>query len=317
MENRRVALIAGLGVVELWIFGMMFRSLCGGHESRYTVVPPSSAFAAMSNDALEGRLAKTIDAGPAPHVVIDDDGATLSVSVRPGSTVAVNEETDVRGWVHGGRHPVSVERTVDGVQIVRSDNDLVVSMGLVRRQLTVVVPPAVRLEVKNAGSTTISGLRADASIHSDDGSVVVSDVRGAVDVRTDDGRVELHAVDAPAVEIDSDNGRVLLDRVRADRVAVTTDDGRIDVVRSLLLGGKIKTNNGRISLDLDPRSNVTVNARASDGKVIAGAPLTLISGGRDDDDAPSTIRIGSGSGRLDVGSDDGSITVSAGGVYGS
>jgi hypothetical protein len=320
MDNRRVAIVAGLGVAELWIVGMMFRSLCGGggHEVGYAATVSNSPFAAMAGEASGGRLSKTMDTGPAPHVVIDDDDATLTVSVRPGSTVAVNEETDVRGWVRGSQHPVTMERTGDGVEIVRSGNGLVVSMGLVRRRLDVVVPPAARLDVKNAGSTTISGLRADAAVHSDDGSIVVSDVHGAVSVRTDDGRIELHSVDGPSVDVNSENGRVLLDRVRALRVAVTTDDGRIEVVRSLLGGGKIQTNNGRISLELDPRSDVTVKARASSGKVIAQAPLIAAGGSDDDDDdSPSTIRVGSGSGQLDVGSDDGSILVSAGGVYGS
>jgi DUF4097 and DUF4098 domain-containing protein YvlB len=106
---------------------------------------------------------------------------------------------------------------------------------------------------------------------------------------------------------------VTFDGVRADRVAISTDNGRIDVVRSVLRNGKIQTDNGRIRLALDPNSDVTVSAHTSSGKVVAEAPLTVVSGG-DDDDAPSTIRVGNGAGRLEVGSDDGSITVAAGGV---
>jgi hypothetical protein len=60
---------------------------------------------------------------------------------------------------------------------------------------------------------------------------------------------------------------------------------------------------------------VTVSARASSGRVIAQPPL--VRGGSandDDDDVPATIRVGAGRGHLDVASDDGSITVAAGGM---
>jgi hypothetical protein len=311
MNNRRLALVAGLGVVEVWIIGMMVRSLNGGHESGYSTSTPNVAFASAPLTAPGRPDLRVVDAGPAPHVVIDDRNATLTVSVRAGTTVSVNEDTDVHGWVHGTRRPIVVERTADGVQILRGDGPLDVIMGSVDRRLIVVVPPAAQLDVRNAGSTTVSGMRAGTTLHSDDGSITVRDQRGAVNVRTDDGRVELHDVDAPSVDVASDDGRVVLDQVRADHIEATTDDGRIEVARSLLRGGTIQTKSGRVSLTLDPRSDVMVSARASSGRVIAEPPLT--SAGSGDDDSPSTIRIGNGSGSLEVGSGDGSITIAAAG----
>jgi hypothetical protein len=314
MNNRRLALVAGLGVVELWIVGMMIHSVRGGHESDFPA-PPSAPFAAGAGPfaADDGRTAKTFETGAAPHVVIDDDEAALAISVRAGTTVAVSEERRVSGWVRGKLPRLSIEKTVDGLTIVQPGGGITVAFGSIRHRLAVVVPPAARVDVKSAASIAATGLRAATTLHSDNGSIVLSDQRGAVTLKTDNGRIELHDVDAPSVDVGSDDGRVVFDRVRADRVAVATEDGRIDVTRSLLLGGKIQTDSGRIRLGLDPKSNVTVNARASSGRIVAEPPLVLVGGG-DDADTPATVRVGSGSGRLDVGTDDGSITVLARGA---
>jgi ferric-dicitrate binding protein FerR (iron transport regulator) len=310
VSNRRLAIVAGLGIVELWIVGLMIRSVCGGHDPDFS----ASAAHPPYGTANAGRTAQTLETGSAPHVVIDDEDATLTVSARAGTTVAVHEDRQLRGWFHGTDLPVRIERTADGVRIARADGGVSVAFGSEREQLEVVVPPDASVDVTAAGSTTVKGLRAAINLHTDDGSVAISDQRGSVQVKTDNGRIELHDVEAPAVDVGSDNGRVTFDRVTADRVAITTDNGRIDVSRSLLRGGKIQTDSGRIRLALDPRSNVTINATASSGRIDAQAPLSAVAGGNgssDDDGAQSTIRVGNGSGRLEVGSDDGSISVLA------
>jgi hypothetical protein len=324
MSNRRLAIVAGLGVVELWIVGLMIRSFSGSSAAELpapamhlSVVAPAGPDMASSVGPRGGRIARSFQTGTAPHVVIDDDGATLGVTVRSGSTVDVSEQTQIAGWVQGANRPATIEKTSDGVRIVRDDPGPIVSMGLIHRRLDVVVPPQTRLEVQNAGSMTIAGLRADTTLHSDDGSILVRDTRGSVTVKTDDGRIELDDVAGPTIDVASGDGRITLDHVSAGGVTIASDDGRVDVSRSLFRGGKIQTGNGRIELALDAKSDVTVNAHTSSGKVTAQAPLTAVrSGGGDDDDddAPSTIRVGSGAGRLDVGSDDGSITVLAEGV---
>jgi hypothetical protein len=319
-----MAIVAGLAVVELWIVDLMIQSLsCGasaGSAAAASQAPVSAAGASSGafTSGLSGHSVRTFTTGRAPHVVIDDDGATLGVTVRPGTTVDVSEETQASGWVQGQGGRATIERTSDGLRIVRSGPGLVVSLGLVRRRLDVVVPPETQLEVKNAGSMSITGLRADARLHSDDGSITVADMRGNVTVKTDDGRIDLDDVAGSTIDCNSDNGRITLDRVDADAVTITSDDGRIDATRSRLSSGKIQTSNGRIRLVLDPRSDVTIRAQTSSGKVIAQAPLTAQASSNgsddDDDDAPSTIRVGSGAGHLEVGSDDGSITIAAQGV---
>jgi hypothetical protein len=301
VSNRRWAIVAGLGIVELWIIGMMIRSVGGGPES------------VLGVPAAGGRTAKTLETGSAPQVVVVSGEAALTVSARPGTTVSVAEVRASGGWMQGSVRPVRIDKTSAGVRIVEPDGASAVGLGVFRRRLDVVVPPDARLEVQNAGSIRVSGLLAAATLRTDNGSIIVTDGRGALDVKTDDGRIELRDVDAPGVDVGSENGRVVFDRVRADRVAVVTDDGRVDVSRSLLRGGKIQTDAGRIRLGLDPRSDVTVSVRSAAGKVSVEPPLTVVRAG-DDDNGPATIRVGNGAGALAVGSDDGSITVLAGGV---
>jgi hypothetical protein len=314
MNNRRLTLVAGLGVVELWIVGMMIHSVGGGRESDFPARPPAPfAAGAGAAAAMGGQAAKTFDTGTAPHVVITDDEASVAISVRPGTTVEVREDRGLGGWVHGTVPPLSIEKTTDGLNISQPDGGVIAAFGSIRRRLDVVVPPAARIDVKAAASIAASGLRSAATLNSDNGAIILSDQRGAVTLKTDNGRIELRDVEAPSVEIGSDNGRVIFDRVRAGRVAVATEDGRIDVRQSLLSGGKIQTDSGRIRLRLDPKSNVTVSAHASSGRVVAEPPLVVVGAG-DDPDTPATIRVGTGAGRLDVGSDEGSITVSAGGA---
>jgi DUF4097 and DUF4098 domain-containing protein YvlB len=315
MNNRRWAIVAGLGVVEVWIIGLMIRSIGGaGHESDLAPPPAPVPFGAPMPAGAAGRTSKTLETGSAPHVVISDDAATITISVRAGTTVAVVEDRRGGSWFHHGSSPsASIVKTSDGVSITQTEGSLAMSFGSAARRLDVVVPPAAHVEVQAASSITASGLRAAATLHSDDGSIVLSDQRGAVELKTDNGRIELNDVEGPSVDVGSDNGRVVFDRVRTDRVAVVTDNGRIDVSRSRLRGGKIQTDSGRIRLGLVPDSDVTVSARASSGKIVAEPPLTIASEGSDSD-APATIRVGNGSGRLEVASDDGSITVLAGGV---
>jgi hypothetical protein len=300
MDRRRLAVVAGLAVVECWIVALMIRSIGGVGHAAYSA---SSA----------GQPSQTLETGPAPHVVIVADDAELAVSARPGTAVEVGQEHHQRGWFHGRFRPVTVEKTSDGVRIVRSDGGLSVTFGAIRERLTVVVPPDARLDVQNAGSMRISGLRAELALHSDDGTIYVADQRGNISAKTDNGRIELRDVEAASVDIGSDNGRVVCEGLRADRVAIATDSGRVEVSQSVLRGGTIQTDSGRIRLALDPRSDVTVTARAAAGKVVAESPLTLSGGGRGDAETASTIRLGSGAGRLDVGSDEGSITVREGG----
>jgi hypothetical protein len=306
MANRRRAIIAALSIVELWILGLMIRSVSGGggRESSF------ASAAAMQPAGFD----RTIETGSTPRVVIDDDDAALTVTVRVGTAVEVRERIRARGWgMRDAKRESTVEKTADGVRVTGPDGIIIAGAGSVSRALDVVVPPGATLEVKNAGATSVAGLTGEATLHIDDGDIIVTRHSGPLTASTGNGHIELRDVAAPAVDVSTDDGRIDFYGVEADDVSATTDNGRIEIVRSVLRSGKIKTDNGRIRLGLDPRSNVTVSAQTSDGKIDVRAPLSATRAS-DDDDAPSLIRIGGGGGHLDVGSDDGSITVFAGGV---
>ncbi len=312
--NRRWAVIAGLGVVELWVVGLIVRSIAGGGHHAVEAAVPAAPAVYTSPAFTRADIDRTILTSNAPSVIIDAAGFALNVAVRAGRTVSVRELGRGHGWMRENEQPLDIRQSAGGVTILRPGNDTdVMFFGSNERRLEVIVPPDARLDVRNAGATTVAGLRADATLHSEDGSIMVSDHAGALHVTTDDGSIELVNVAGSAIEAGSHDGHITFDRVRADRVAVTAGDGSIDIVRSLLHGGKIQTEDGRVALGIDPLSNVTISASSSSGEVNAQTPLQATAGG-DDDDAPKSIRIGDGYGRLDVGSDDGSISIRTSGV---
>jgi DUF4097 and DUF4098 domain-containing protein YvlB len=104
--------------------------------------------------------------------------------------------------------------------------------------------------------------------------------------------------------------------VRAGTLSVEADNGRIDGSAVSADGGKIATDNGRINLGLAQDNNITVTAHASSGKVIAKMPLAFdpLAGDGDNDEQPRTLRLGNGTGKLEVSSGNGTITISMGGT---
>jgi hypothetical protein len=304
MINRRLAIVAALSVVELWVLALMIHSVGPKGEPDLPALRVRNGFPATAPAA---GPPWAIETGSEPHVVVEVEDASLDVNARPGTTVEIAEPTHWR--VDRAHRPLTFEKTSDGVRIAQS-----AGISLIRRsderRLDVVVPPGTRLDVRKAGTMHVAGLRTDLVLHTDIGSIVVTDQRGGVvHLTTENGRVELHGVEAPSVDIGSEDGRIVFDRVRADRVAISAGAGRIDIASSVLRGGKLQSGNGRIRLAIDPTSNVTVSARATAGKVTVVPPLMAVRSG--DDAAPAAIRVGNGSGRLDVDSADGSITVIA------
>jgi DUF4097 and DUF4098 domain-containing protein YvlB len=310
--------VAVLSVAELAILSSMVHAAGFGHRS--SGFAPHFGFGAPVFAATRRaeQFNKSFETGPAPHVYIDDESAELTVTVRAGSSVAINEQSSGSGWMREESSTFNVTSAPDGLRIVRTtkSSTRMMMFGSFRRTLAVTVPPGTRLEVANAGSTDVSGLREGADIHSDNGHVIVSDHRGRLVATSDNGRIELHDVDGPTVTATTDNGRVLLTGVRAGTLSVEADNGRIDGSAVSADGGKIATDNGRINLGLAQDNNITVTAHASSGKVIAKMPLAFdpLAGDGDNDEQPRTLRLGNGTGKLEVSSGNGTITISMGGT---
>ncbi|GAC1401850.1 MAG: hypothetical protein NVSMB64_00710 [Candidatus Velthaea sp.] len=311
-NNRRYAVIAALVVVELIIVSAMVRSFdsIGAHRAYASGMP--FEFGSPAVAAPGGHTTATVETTATPHVVIDDDLADLTIAVKPGSSVHVDEQMTRRGFARGMPETrLIVEKTSDGVRIARADRHvgLHFMMGPIERRLDVSLPPGAHVEVLNAGRTEAAGLRERASFHTDNGAIIVHDHRGDVDATSSNGRIQLRDVDGSTIGATTDNGRVELDQVRANEIAVHTDNGRIVTTRTTIAGGKMETSNGRIELGFGRNTNLTVTAHSSNGKVRAEAPLAAVAADGADEDQPRTITIGNGSGRLEVTSDNGSITI--------
>jgi DUF4097 and DUF4098 domain-containing protein YvlB len=102
----------------------------------------------------------------------------------------------------------------------------------------------------------------------------------------------------------------------ATRIDASSDDGRVEGTGLQVHDGTIESSNGRVTLGFAPGTDTVVNAETSNGSVrVSGFASSAVpathSSDDDDDDTPSarTVRIGAGTGRLDVHSSDGNITL--------
>jgi hypothetical protein len=287
---QRGTLIAVLIGVEVALVAMMAQA-----------ISPGSQAASMPNlhrSAGHGAAAYTFTAGAHPEVTVDIGYADLTVYQRSEPGIAVN--VTASGWHgFGSSAPViSAKQDGAGVSIIAA-----VSPGWTwgdDRMVTIAVPPGTRLNVQNAGNIKATGLRERASFKSiGNGAIVIEDYNGpALTVATSNGRVTMHNVIAPQLDAASSNGRV-------EGTALQVRDGRID------------SSNGRVSLGFMPGTDTTVTAATSNGHInVSGftvVPATVVKHADDDDgdddDARTakTIRVGAGSGRLDVHTSNGSI----------
>jgi hypothetical protein len=317
--NHRLTVVAVLVVVELALLGSMISALDFSHDSSSDHIVMGLAPALAATEKTTPVLNKTFETGSAPAVFIDDGSSAVNVTVRPGHAVVVREQIKSSGWVlHTRRAKLDVSFADNTVSIVRRGSDPMVMAGAYERSFNIVVPPGTRLEIANAADIRVNGLRDAAKLHSENGSIEVRDHRAAVTASSDNGRIELHDVIASTAEISTGNGRIVFENVRADALTAHTDNGRIDASGVTTRGGTIESGNGRIELGLAQGNDLTVTAKASAGKVTAESPLAFeprASGDdNDDNDVPRTLRMGNGTGKLQVSSDNGSITMSQGGV---
>jgi len=139
--------------------------------------------------------------------------------------------------------------------------------------------------------------------------VTLADLDGSVDARSDDGYVDARNVRGDRLALETMDGHVALHQVAVASLTATTHDGRIEVRDLTLVGERpdatLHTGDGSIKVYLTPNANLTVDASTSDGHVyVDGSSL-----GRDDDSAQRSIRLGSGAGKMTIGTADGSIHI--------
>jgi hypothetical protein len=308
----RPTLIGALVVVELAIMGGAFRAIGigSGPPRPLSVHAWSWHPGAVAEAATPGGLDRTFTTGPAPHVVLDVHDVRVRIDAVPGAAVRVVDSAQRHGWVTGRVMPAQAERTADGVRITVPSGEGIVSLGWFERELRVTVPPGATVEVAATSRVDAAGLRSRLMVRSTDGSIHVRDHRGEVDVQTNDGRVELTDVQGTSVLAQTRDGSLTLTRVAADRLDARTDDGRISADAVRLVDGALTTRDGRVRVGYTPDSTATVNVRTADGRITL--PDGGSTDGEDGDRHNRTVRLGSGQGRFEVSSGDGSISITPG-----
>ncbi len=305
----RSALIGALVVVELAIVGIAFRALCGGGEA----ATGFSSVAWAAPRVAEGpALDRTFTTGPAPHVVVDVHDVDLTVDTAPATSVRAVETLHTAGFVTGHIVPVRATATADGVRIASaSPAGTRVVLGAFEHALHLTVPAGAVVEVESAGNVAAAGLRAKLAVSSTNGAIRVRDHRGDVELSTGHGRIELTDVQGATLSAISHNGRLVLNDVGADRLDANTGNGHVEARDLRVVDGTISSGNGYVRLALAANSDATVTAHSGRGRVRLH-DLAAAEPGDDDRAHANVVRLGSGRGRFDVSTGNGSITLSQG-----
>jgi hypothetical protein len=300
----RTTVIGALVVAELAIVGMAAQAIAGDGPR---FAPLNGAF---GNHTATVVVDKDFLTGPIPHVVVDVGDAHVIVQAGSSASVHVVGTTSRHGWASGDVAKFVAVQTPDGVRITARSaggDHGAVSWGWVDRSVQITVPPSAQVEVATAERVDASGLRAKFIAHITEGPIYVRDHRGDVDVSCATGRIVLTDVQGSDIAANTRDGRLLFTRVGADRIDATTNNGRIAAVDLRAVDGALLTHDGHVSVSFTGDTDATVNVHTDDGKIhAAGLSATAVAGGQ------STVTLGSGRGRFEVSSGDGSITLTHG-----
>ena len=287
----RSTIIAGLLVVEIAIFTEIVAVIRGAQAGPW----PMGQAEMMSGDRLaEGGQHKTFKAGSHPALSVDIGYADLTIATADVSQidVAVSKSNDFSFFVPNA--PITALQDGDTIRIATRARHK--WSGGDDRMVTVLVPPGTTVTVPNAGDIKASGLRGEASFSSvGNGTVTIEDYDGpALTVTSADGRISLRQVTAGSLHATSRNDSVRAPGVRVRNGDVESDDS--------------------VALGFAAGADTLVSAKTDDGKIrVSGLSVapSFVTGndGRDSDSdsASQTVRVGAGTGRLDVHSNDGNI----------
>lgn len=300
----RATVVAMLIAAEVAIVGMAIFAL--GHGG------PTFAAGLHSADFNAVPIAP-LAAGSTPHVVIDDSNSRVVVGASSDEMVHVRDLTSMHGAIFSrGTYPrLTATRTADGVHIARPDGGRISFniFGISVQRIEVDVPPGSRVEIARCDGATVSSIDGGVSIHSLDGHISLNDLRGNVDARSDDGYISATNVRGDRLAIESMDGHLALDNVAVASLLGTTRDGHIEAGNlSVASDATLQTADGSMRVRFAPGADVTVDASTRDGKI------TVDGSSDNDSSAQRTIRLGAGTGRMKLATDDGSIHITTNGA---
>jgi hypothetical protein len=290
----RSTLIAALVVVELAIIGEMFVAFRGDQPPAWPM-QGTEAEAASGPNLIEGGAHMIFDGGAHPALTVNIGYADLTVLTGSSSQIDVSVSKSTDFGPFRSKAPITARKEGDTTLVMTTPGEGW-TMGD-NRMVTVVVPPATHVTIVKAGDIDVTGLRGEASIK-------------AVGM----GSISVEDYDGPALRVEASNGRISLNRIIAARIDVVSSDGRIEGTALQVRDGSIESSDGRVTLGFAPGTDTLVTAEVSDGKIrLSGlesaSPAETHKSSDDDDDDSTTqsVRIGAGTGRLDVRSSDGNI----------
>jgi len=300
----RSSLVAMLIAAEIVIVGVAIYAVRGAHSVH------SADFVA--------RPIAPIDAGTSPRIAVDDAESRIEVAVSSDQLVHVKDLTSTGGAFFGDRVTVAqldVKRVADGVSISRPKSDgfgMHFQMGWFERRVEIDVPAGSHVEIARCAGAEITGIEGGVAVTSQDGRIVLADLTGAVQANSDDGSISATRIRGDDLALQSADGRLELIDVSASSLDAQTKDGSIEARDLSIAGGTqphavLHTDAGSIRVALAARADLTVEASTNDGKVVVDGQSFRNAG--DGDSTQHVVRLGSGSGSLQLSSDDGSIHI--------
>jgi len=295
----RVSIVAMLLAAEVLIVGMAIYTVAGG----------GATFAAgLHRSEFSAEPIAPVDAGNAPHVVVDDPDSRVRVALSSDRLVHVRDFTQIRGWIFSSaKYPnLAVSRTDDGVRIERPGAPSDVALfGFSTQAIEIQVPQGAQLEIARCSGADVTGISGGVNVHSVDGHVTLTDLTGSVDARSDDGYLDATNVRGDRLALDSMDGHIALQDVAVASLSATTRDGRIVADElSVSASGTLQTGDGSVRVRFAPDANVTIDASTRDGTISVDG-----NSDRSDDSSQRTIRLGAGSGQMKLATGDGSIRI--------
>jgi hypothetical protein len=286
--NQRATVIVALLALQASVVALGVVSVYSGlHAEPFGHHSPAKTY---GGPALEpDGPHQTFAVGATPKLYVDIDYADLTI--RTGNPSEIDVSLRSSDGIFDDKRAIVARADGDAVHISKIGDADGWSSGD-DRMVTVIVPPETQVTVASGGDIKATGLRAAASFESvGRGSITIEDF------------------DAPRLHV-SARDSILLQQVVATHLDVTSSDDHIDGNGLQVQDGTIAADD-HVTLGFTSGTNTLVNALTNDGKVdISGFPDgASLSSSSNDDTSSQTVRVGSGSGHINVHSNDGNITL--------
>lgn len=127
----------------------------------------------------------------------------------------------------------------------------------------------------SGGSITVENVRGDVNADTSGGSIVIQKVTGDVLADTSGGSIVIEDTDGD-IDADTSGGSIAIQNA-GGHVIGDTSGGSIAVSfrAGNDAGGDLSTSGGGVGVTLDPSINLTIDAEASGGRVVADIPLRV------------------------------------------